>query len=132
MKSVGETMAIGRNFKEALQKALRGLEIGVDGLDLKAEEKGFCDPELLEAELAKLEPNRLFRVKHALKQDISPKRIFEITSIDPWFIDNIQQIVEIEQELLTAPALDKTLLRKAKRNGLLRCPNRRSTWQACG
>ena len=116
MKSVGETMAIGRNFKEALQKALRGLEIDVDGLDLKAEAKISHEPDI-EASLALLEPLRLFRVKHALKLGIPASRIHEITFIDPWFIDNIQQIVELEHALIHAPELNAHLMRNAKRNG---------------
>ena len=119
MKSVGETMAIGRNFKEALQKALRGLEIGVDGLDLKAEARiaGTTD---IEAGLRLQEPNRLFRIKHALKQGLSPERIYELTGIDPWFIDNVAQIIELEHELLAAPhgePLPRNLLLRAKRDG---------------
>ena len=116
MKSVGETMAIGRNFKEALQKALRGLEVGVDGLDLKAEAM-IAGEKDMEAALAKLEPVRIYRVKHALKHGISAARVHEITHLDPWFIDNIQQIIEIEHDLIHAEELDAALLRRAKRNG---------------
>ncbi len=118
MKSVGETMAIGRNFKEALQKALRGLEIGVDGLDLKGEQR--VDASRLEELLAHPTPDRLFAIKVALKQGWSLQKIFATSFVDPWFVDNIAQIVELEQKLLDAPkdrALRKDLLRAAKEMG---------------
>ena len=117
MKSVGETMAIGRNLREALQKAFRGLEIGVDGLDLKAEERIVT--EKLEEQLARTETDRHVTSKYALKQGMPVEKISAITSIDRWFIDNIAQIVEMERELIAAQGrpLDPDLLRKAKRSG---------------
>ncbi|HBA84376.1 MAG TPA: carbamoyl phosphate synthase large subunit [Verrucomicrobia bacterium] len=118
MKSVGETMAIGRNLREALQKAFRGLEIGVDGLDLKAEER--IVKENLEHLLGLTETDRHVTSKYALKQGMSVEKISAITNIDPWFIDNIAQIVEIEKELMDAPKdqpLDRDLLKKAKMSG---------------
>ncbi len=119
MKSVGETMAIGTNFKEAYQKALRGLEIGVDGYDLKVEAKvaGIQD---VEGELQKNRADRHFLIKRALKMGIPASRIAELTSFDPWFLDQFQQIVEMEQRLLTERSdrpLDVELLRDAKRAG---------------
>jgi carbamoyl-phosphate synthase large subunit len=118
MKSVGETMAIGRNLREALQKAFRGLEIGVDGLDLKAEDR--IVKENIEYLLAQTETDRHVTSKYALKQGMSVEKISKITHIDPWFIDNIAQIVEIEKELMDAPSdkpLDRDLLKKAKMSG---------------
>jgi len=118
MKSVGETMAIGRNFKEALQKAFRSLEIGVDGLDLKAEAKVPHDR--LEEWLTRTKTERCIAIKIALKQGWTVQRVAEITKIDPWFIDNILQIVEMERTLLDAPKdrpLDRDLLRQVKLNG---------------
>jgi carbamoyl-phosphate synthase large subunit len=118
MKSVGETMAIGRNFKEALQKAFRGLEIGVDGLGLKAEarlEKGHLDEHL-----AFPGTDRHFYIKFAIKKGMKLSRIAELTHIDPWFIDNIAQIVELEKRILAAPdnqPLSGELFRELKRNG---------------
>jgi carbamoyl-phosphate synthase large subunit len=118
MKSVGETMAIGRNFKEALQKAFRSLEIGVDGLDLKAEAK--IPLEQLGEYLSRTKTERTIAVKVALKQGYSVEKVAEITKMDPWFIDNILQIVEMERELMDAPKdkpLDADLLKMAKLYG---------------
>ncbi len=118
MKSVGETMAIGTNFKEAYQKALRGLEIGVDGYDLKLEAKG--NVENMEAELQKPRADRHFLIKRALSMGLPAERIAELTKIDPWFIDNFAQIELMERELLRQPRnepLSHDLLREAKRNG---------------
>ncbi|MDO9516026.1 MAG: carbamoyl-phosphate synthase large subunit [Syntrophales bacterium] len=111
MKSVGETMAIGRTFKEALQKGLRGLEIGLSGLDYACEQK--VDMQQMEARLARPTPERLFYIKVALKEGMSVERIAEVTFIDPWFLNNIREIVEMERSLeayagkgdIPAPAL---------------------------
>lgn len=119
MKSVGETMAIGRNFREALQKAFRGLEIGVDGLDLKAEDNVRDEPDR-EAFLARAESHRHFMIKHALKQGLPAERIAARTGIDPWFIDQLAQIVELERQVQDQPAdqpLPPELWRAAKRSG---------------
>ena len=99
MKSVGETMAIGRTFKEALQKGLRGLEVGHTGLDNKLDYTRIPDEKV---KLRLKEPNasRIFYVKYALQKGYSLKEIVELTGIDPWFIDNIKQIVELEQEIV--------------------------------
>ena len=131
MKSVGETMAIGMNVREALQKAFRGLEIGVDGLDLKAEERIVT--EKLEKQLSSTDQDRHVTSKYALKHGMAAARISQLTSIDPWFVDNIAQIVEIEHEIADMPKdkpMDRELLRKAKRSGfsdrqiaVLRGPN---------
>jgi len=115
MKSVGETMAIGRNFKESLQKAFRSLEIGVDGLDLKAEAK--LDPALLDTYLQTTCTERTIAVKSAFKKGYSLEKIADMTKMDPWFLDNILQIVEIEKNLINAAELDESLLRTAKKNG---------------
>ncbi len=118
MKSVGETMAIGRNFREALQKALRGLEIGVDGLDLRGEQR--VPPERMEDLLSKPNADRLFAVKAALKSGWSVESVHERTAMDPWFLDNIVRIIEIERTLLQAPKdepIPLPLLREAKESG---------------
>ena len=118
MKSVGETMAIGMNIREALQKAFRGLEIGVDGLDLKAEERIVT--ENLEKQLMSTDQDRHVTSKYALKHGLSAARISELTSIDLWFIDNMAQIVDIEREIANIPKdqpMDRDILRKAKRSG---------------
>ncbi|MCK5306770.1 MAG: carbamoyl-phosphate synthase large subunit [Candidatus Omnitrophica bacterium] len=102
MKSVGETMAIGRTFKEALQKGLRGLEIGHTGLDDKSDYKEISDEKI---KLRLREPNasRIFYIKYALQKGYSIDDVFQLTSIDPWFIDNIKQIVELEAEIVRSP-----------------------------
>ena len=115
MKSVGETMAIGRNFKESLQKAFRSLEIGVDGLDLKAEEK--INTKKLDDYLNTTCTERTIAIKVALKKGYSIEKVHKMTKLDIWFIDQILQIVEIEDQLIKSPDLDKELLLKAKRNG---------------
>ena len=115
MKSVGETMAIGRNFKESLQKAFRSLEIGVDGLDLKAEAK--VDETKLDTYLLTTCTERTIAIKIALKKGYSIEKIQEMTYMDPWFIDQILQIVEIEKEIVDAAELDHDLLKHAKKNG---------------
>ncbi len=115
MKSVGETMAIGRNFKESLQKAFRSLEIGVDGLDLKAEAK--LDSETLDTYLTTTCTERTIAVKVAFKKGYSIEKIADMTKMDPWFLDNILQIVEIEKDLIDAKDLDYDLLKTAKKNG---------------
>ncbi len=119
MKSVGETMAIGTNFREAYQKALRGLEIGVDGYDLKMEAK-VASVQDVEAELKRQRADRHFLIKRALKMGIPAARICELTMFDPWFVDNFVEIVEMERKLVAAPQdvpLPVELLRAAKRDG---------------
>ena len=115
MKSVGETMAIGRNFKESLQKAFRSLEIGVDGLDLKAEKK--INTKKLDDYLNTTCTERTIAIKVALKKGYSIEKVHKMTKLDIWFIDQILQIVEIEDELIKSADMDKELLLKAKRNG---------------
>ena len=118
MKSVGETMAIGMNVREALQKAFRGLEIGVDGLDLKAEERIVTDN--LDTQLKSTDQDRHVTSKYALKHGMAVARISELTHIDPWFIDNIAQIVDLEREISAMPKdrpMDKDILKRAKRSG---------------
>ncbi|MFZ5801043.1 MAG: carbamoyl-phosphate synthase large subunit, partial [Candidatus Omnitrophota bacterium] len=96
MKSVGEVMAIGRTFKEALQKGLRGLETGKAGLDsLKV--KGE-----LKEKMASPNRERIFYVAEALRQGMSIEEIFHLTKIDRWFLQNLKEIVELEKELQAA------------------------------
>jgi carbamoyl-phosphate synthase large subunit len=116
MKSVGEVMAIGSNFREALQKAYRSLEIGVDGLDNKLFYDYDTDKIL---ELLKIPtPVIPFLVKEALKKGISVDQIVEITNIDKWFIENINQILDIENRIkFSRKLIDKDLLLEAKKSG---------------
>jgi carbamoyl-phosphate synthase large subunit len=94
MKSVGEVMAIGRTFQESFQKALRGLEIGVDGLNQRTR-----DRETLERELGEPGPERIWYVGDAFENGFTPEEVHRLTRIDPWFLDQIQEIVELEMEL---------------------------------
>jgi carbamoyl-phosphate synthase large subunit len=118
MKSVGETMAIGRTFKEALQKGLRGLETGISGLDRKSGKK--VDPEQLEPRLVRPTPERIFYIRYALKTGMAVGRIAELTAIDPWFLQNIKEIVDLEttlESLAGQGGIPLSLLRKAKEFG---------------
>ncbi|QXL84838.1 carbamoyl-phosphate synthase large subunit [Comamonas sp. NLF-1-9] len=94
MKSVGEVMAIGRTFQESFQKALRGLEVGVDGMNEKTQ-----DRELLEKELGAPGPERIWYVGDAFAMGLSLAEVHQLTKIDPWFLAQIEQIVKIELDL---------------------------------
>jgi carbamoyl-phosphate synthase large subunit len=94
MKSVGEVMAIGRNFQESLQKALRGLEVGVDGFNLKS-----VDMEKIEDELAYPRAERLWYVADAFGVGMSLEDIQRFTRIDPWFLVQIKDLVDTELEI---------------------------------
>ena len=98
MKSVGETMAIGRTFKEALQKGLRGLETGKAGLQYLASAAALDDKEI-ESFLSRPNAERIFYIKEALKRGFGIERIFELTKVDPWFLNNMMDIVEKEKDL---------------------------------
>ena len=94
MKSVGEVMAMGRTFQESFQKALRGLEVGVDGMNEKTQ-----DREVLEKELGTPGPERIWYVGDAFAAGWSLQEVFNLTRIDPWFLVQIEEIVKIELEL---------------------------------
>jgi carbamoyl-phosphate synthase large subunit len=94
MKSVGEVMAIGRTFQESFQKALRGLEIGVDGLNQRT-----TDRETIEKELGEPGPERIWYVGDAFENGFTLEEVHRLTHIDPWFLDQIKQIVELEMRL---------------------------------
>jgi len=116
MKSVGEVMAIGRTFQESLQKALRGLETGVDGLDEKT-----TDVEIIEAELGHPGPERLWYIADAFRCNMTFNEIQALTRIDPWFLAQIEDLVEQEQALSLSDnkldSLDYASLRHLKRSG---------------
>ncbi|EGD44380.1 carbamoyl-phosphate synthase, large subunit [Nocardioidaceae bacterium Broad-1] len=116
MKSVGEAMAIGRNFTEALQKALRSLEKTEAVFDWTQEVVELDKPALLE-EIKTPTDGRLKRVMDAIRAGATPEEIFESTKIDPWFIDQLFLINEIAQEIIAAPELTADVLRYAKRHG---------------
>jgi carbamoyl-phosphate synthase large subunit len=98
MKSVGEVMAIGRSFAESLQKALRGLEVGLCGLDRYRELEG-ADPSEIENALGKATPDRLLVAAEALRQGFTVQRIHELAGFDPWFLERLAEIVAAEEQL---------------------------------
>jgi len=103
MKSVGETMAIGRTFKEALQKGLRGLEIGRFGLGADGVK---LDPgDRLETLLKRPNPERIFYIKEAILQGMSMQEICSLTGVDPWFLRQIEEIIEMEGGIKESAAL---------------------------
>jgi carbamoyl-phosphate synthase large subunit len=108
MKSVGEAMAIGRTFKEALQKGLRSLETGVFGIN---DERlpGINDPEFIKQKLIQPNKDRIFYIRHALRAGIDIDEIYAISGIDRWFLKNIEEIIIFEREL-EAYAKDLPLL----------------------
>ncbi len=114
MKSVGEVMAIGRTFQESLQKALRGLEVGVYGLDEIEAER-----EEIERELANPGPERIWYLGQAFRDGLSFEEVFQLTKIDPWFLVQIEDIVKTEQGLSGRALndLDVVELRALKRQG---------------
>ncbi len=114
MKSVGEVMAMGRTFQESFQKALRGLEVGVDGMNEKTQ-----DREVLEKELGAPGPERIWYVGDAFAQGLSVDEVFALTKIDRWFLVQIEQIVKIELELETKTLddIDAATLRALKQKG---------------
>jgi carbamoyl-phosphate synthase large subunit len=116
MKSVGEAMAIGRNFTEALQKALRSLERPDAEFDWHKDWVEL-DKEALLADVARPHDGRLKKVMDAIRAGATPAEIAESTSIDPWFVDQLSLINEVATELIAAPQLSPTLLRRAKRHG---------------
>jgi len=119
MKSVGETMAIGRTFKEALQKAVRGLETGRPGLGLDPRDPAevfASDSSALTRALRVPNEHRLLALRVAYKAGWSTEEIHEASFVDPWFLENIRELVDFESELGGA-LLTKELLLEAKRLG---------------
>ncbi|HKC30285.1 MAG TPA: carbamoyl-phosphate synthase large subunit, partial [Burkholderiales bacterium] len=114
MKSVGEVMAIGRTFQESFQKALRSLEIGVDGLNQRTR-----DRETLERELGEPGPERIWYVGDAFENGFTLEEVYRLTKIDPWFLDQIKEIVELEMELddRRLEDIDKERFKVLKRKG---------------
>ncbi|MBZ5733844.1 carbamoyl-phosphate synthase large subunit [Nocardioides sp. TRM66260-LWL] len=116
MKSVGEAMAIGRSFTEALQKALRSLESRTAPFDWSQTHVDL-DRDALLAEIRVPHDGRLRKVMDALRAGASAEDVVAATGIDPWFVDQLVLIDEIAQELIAAPELTPPLLRRAKRHG---------------
>src|SRR5690554_4178961 len=97
MKSVGEVMAIGRTFQESLQKALRGLETGNDGLDPKVTRFDADGMALIKGELQAPGAERIFYVADAMRAGMSVEEIFSLTKIDPWFLVQLEELIQLEQ-----------------------------------
>ena len=114
MKSVGEVMAIGRTFQESFQKALRGLEVGADGLNQKT-----TDRETIEKELGEPGPERIWYVGDAFENGFTLEEVFQLTRIDRWFLAQIKEIVDLEMDLddRKIADLDAVTLRALKRKG---------------
>jgi carbamoyl-phosphate synthase large subunit len=116
MKSVGEAMAIGRTFKEALQKGFRSLEVGVAGI-IDERLPGTQDLEFIRQKLAIPNKDRVFYLRYALKAGMDINEIYEITGIDRWFLKNVEEIVQFEDELTEQVDLSAELLLEAKKLG---------------
>ena len=122
MKSVGEVMAIGRTFEEALQKAIRSLEIGRYGLGCDGKDREVTMDEIRNG-LRYPNANRVFYIRYALQKGMSVEEIYELTKIDPWFIDKIRNLVEFEEKLkqiakrMKISEVPKDILKKAKELG---------------
>jgi len=124
MKSVGETMAIGRTFKESLQKALRGLETGRFGIGCDRNDQwgkpGQPDRTAILNHLATPNAERIWYVRYAFKDGMTLQEVFQLTKIDPWFLRQIEELVQIEETLRACPnleAADDELLWLAKQSG---------------
>jgi carbamoyl-phosphate synthase large subunit len=120
MKSVGETMSIGRTFKEAFQKGLRSLEIGRAGFggDGKDPLPGSVAGNELEYKLSTPNSQRLFYIKYALENGMPITMLHELTHIDPWFLNQMKQIVDLEKQIkLAGKSLPRDLFEKAKKYG---------------
>ena len=119
MKSVGEVMAIGRTFQESMQKALRGLEVGVSGFDPLLDVSDEDHSKVLYNQLAEAGPDRIWYLADAFRQSMSLDEIFNITKIDPWFLAQIQDLVAEESALKNTSLsnVDEKLLYRLKRKG---------------
>src|SRR6202043_1578884 len=121
MKSVGESMAIGRTFKEAFQKALRALEIGRSGwvtaaalADDRLEEDTL---EALRGALRQPTPERIFQIKRALEAGLDVTEVNELTGIDCWFLSQLSELIDAERAYAKLRTIDKDVLRQMKRMG---------------
>jgi carbamoyl-phosphate synthase large subunit len=121
MKSVGESMAIGRTFKEAFQKALRALETGRAGWEIG---ERLQDDRLVEGSLQELRgavrrptPERIFQLKRAMQAGMGTAELHEITGVDPWFLEQLRELLEAEAAYTALPAVDAAAMRRMKRMG---------------
>ncbi len=111
MKSVGETMAIGRTFKQSFQKALRGLEVGAFGFGCDSKDLWGTvkqpDPDEIRSKLSRPNPDRIWYVRYALKAGLSIDEIYQITAIDRWFLDHLAEMVEMENHIESIGSLSR-------------------------
>jgi carbamoyl-phosphate synthase large subunit len=119
MKSVGEVMAIGRNFQESLQKALRGLEVGSDGFDPAVPDLSEESLSRIREELATPRAKRIWYVGDAFRAGMSIGDIFKLSKIDPWFLEQIEELITVEGEIAAQQVskIGKEALRRYKRLG---------------
>ncbi len=119
MRSVGEAMSIGRTFPEALQKALRSLENGRFGFGADESEdiQRSLDDETLLDRLSVGTPSRIFETAEALRRGIDVERVAELTGYDPWFVEQMQEIIDVRRDIENGSPDDVALLREAKRMG---------------
>ncbi|KXO07625.1 Carbamoyl-phosphate synthase large chain [Moritella sp. JT01] len=119
MKSVGEVMAIGRNFQESMQKAIRGLEIGKNGFDPEVNLTDESAAAKIRQELTEAGAERIFYIADAFRMGMSTDEIYAITCIDPWFLVQIEDIVNAEKNVskIGLAGLNETSLRQLKRKG---------------
>lgn len=119
MKSVGEVMAIGRTFQESFQKALRGLEIGAAGLDPKLGAAGEDSKQTIKRKLVVPGSDRIWYIGDAFRNGFSLDEVFELTKIDPWFLAQIEDLIESEQQVTKSSLrdLDGRALELLKRKG---------------
>ncbi|MEO9591241.1 carbamoyl-phosphate synthase large subunit, partial [Rhodopirellula bahusiensis] len=124
MKSVGETMSIGRTFQESFQKALRGLEVGAFGFGSDPKDLWGTEDQPsrddIRAKLSTPGSERIFYIRYAFKDGMTAAEIHKLTNIDPWFLDHLQQLIETEDNLRAIgklDAIDADTMRDAKRRG---------------
>ncbi len=119
MKSVGEVMAMGRTFQESFQKALRGLEIDIDGLDERVDLSANDAKDILRQELTEAGPERILYVADGFRFGMSQKDLFDLTGIDPWFLNQVEELIIMENQLKgTLPnSLSKDKMFELKRKG---------------
>ena len=119
MKSVGEVMAIGRTFQESLQKALRGLEVGMCGFDPILDDQTISSKDILTRELTEPGAKRIWYIADAFRQKWSIDSVFELTGIDPWFLIQIEEIIKLETIVSSKNLanINKELFYKLKRKG---------------
>jgi carbamoyl-phosphate synthase large subunit len=119
MKSVGEVMAIGRSFQESFQKALRGLEMGLDGLDERVDLGAENAAELLRQELRIPKHDRILRVADGFRAGLTVAEVYELTAIDPWFLAQIEELIQAERGVREGSLnpREKEQMRHLKRKG---------------